>query len=58
MESVMLLYGIPLTACISLVYCASRFEMPSRILQHAVSMFIKTLVGMLVLYGLLWWASS
>lgn len=54
----MLLYGIPLTACISLVYCASRFEMPSRILQHAVSMFIKTLVGMLVLYGLLWWASS
>ncbi len=57
MEKTMLLYGLPLTACISLVYCASRFELPSRILQSSLSMFLKTLIGMAALYAVLWYAS-
>ena len=53
----MLLYGIPLTACISLVYSATRYELPSRILSSALAMFIKTLAGLFVLYAILWFVS-
>lgn len=53
----MVLYGVPLTACISLVYCASRYELPSRILQAALAMFLKTLGGLAALYVVLWFLS-
>ncbi len=54
----MILYGIPLTLCISLVYSATRYELPSRILHSSASMFIKTLIGLAVLYGILWLVSG
>ncbi len=57
MELGMVFYGVPLTAGISLVYCATRYELPSRILQSAFAMFAKTLIGLSVLYGLLWFMS-
>jgi hypothetical protein len=53
----MLLYGVPLTALISLVYCATRYEIPARIIQSAVAMFIKTVAGLTLLYGVLWFFS-
>lgn len=53
-----LFYAVPLTAVVSLVYCATRYEMPSRILQTATAMFIKTLIGLAVLYAVLWYFSS
>ncbi|MCA9085499.1 MAG: hypothetical protein KDA81_15675 [Planctomycetaceae bacterium] len=53
-----LFYAVPLTAVISLVYCATRYEMPSRILQTAFVMFSKTIVGLATLYGILWYFSS
>ena len=49
-----LIYGVPLTACISLVYCASRYEMKERILRSAAAMFVKTLLGLTGIYVLLW----
>ncbi len=53
----MLLYGVPLTALISLVYCATRYEIPARIIQSAVAMFIKTVAGLTLLYAVLWFFS-
>ena len=53
----MLLYGIPLTLCISLVYCATRYELPGRILSSAAGMFVKTLLGLTALYAVLWYCS-
>ena len=53
-----LLYAVPLTAVISLVYCTTRYELPSRIFQSATTMFVKTIVGLAVLYGVLWFFSS
>jgi hypothetical protein len=53
-----LYYAIPLTAAISLVYCTTRFEMPSRIFQSAAVMFVKTTAGLAVLYSVLWYFSS
>lgn len=53
-----LIYGIPLTACISLVYCATRYELPERILRSAAGFFIKTLIGLAVLYAILWFFST
>ena len=53
-----LFYAVPLTAVISLVYCATRYELPARIVQTATVMFVKTTVGLAVLYGVLWYWSS
>lgn len=53
-----LFYAVPLTAAISLVYCTTRYELPARILQSAVSMFVKTIIGLGVLYTILWFLSS
>ncbi|MCA9037219.1 MAG: hypothetical protein KDA91_18915 [Planctomycetaceae bacterium] len=53
----MLLYGIPLSACISLVYCATRYEMPQRILATSVLMFVKIVAGLSALYAVLWYVS-
>lgn len=47
-------YLIPLTAVISLVYNASRYEMPEKILRRAIHWFVQVLLFMgavlLVLY--------
>lgn len=51
------IYAIPLTAGISLVYCASRFEMPERIVRSAVMMFAKTIAALAALYLLLLYLS-
>lgn len=53
-----LIYALPLTAIISLVYTATRYEMPERIFQSAVVMFVKTVIAFSVLYGVLWYLSS
>ena len=53
-----LLYAVPLTAVISLVYCTTRYELPSRIYQSALTMFVKTIVGLGILYAILWFFSS
>jgi len=50
-------YAIPLTAGISLVYCASRFEMPEKIVRSAVLMFAKTIAALVALYLILWYLS-
>ena len=47
-------YVVPLTASIALVYNASRYELPARIIQRAIRMFVTILVGMAVLYGVLY----
>lgn len=57
METTMLVYGVPLTAAISLAYCASRYELPSRILQTALVMFLKTVAGLAALFVVLWFVS-
>ncbi|MFY9252488.1 MAG: hypothetical protein WAO83_03460 [Fuerstiella sp.] len=53
-----LFYALPLAAVISLVYTTSRYELPSRIFQGASVMFVKTLFGLGLLYGVLWYFSS
>ncbi len=53
-----LFYALPLTAAISLVYCTTRYEMPSRIFQSATVMFVKTIIGLAILYAILWYLSS
>jgi hypothetical protein len=47
-------YLIPLAAAISLVYSASRYELPDRILHRAVRLFF-TIVGCMAgLFAALW----
>ena len=53
-----LLYAVPLTAVVSLVYCTTRYELPSRIFQTATVMFVKTILGLAGLYVVLWYFSS
>ena len=57
MNSNTIWYLLPLSAAISLVYSASRFELSSRVLRRAARLFV-TIVGfmLLVLCGL--WALS
>lgn len=47
-------YLIPLAAVISLVYSASRYDMPERILRRAARLFITIIVGMTIVMGVLW----
>lgn len=47
-------YLLPLAASISLVYNASRYELPTRIFQRGLRMFVIILVGMALMYGLLY----
>lgn len=47
-------YVLPLTACIALVYNASRYELPARILQRAGRMFLTILAGLAALYVVLY----
>lgn len=51
------IYAVPLTAGISLVYCASRFEMPEKIVRSAALMFAKTIGALTALYLLLLYLS-
>lgn len=53
-----LLYAVPLAMVISLVYTATRYELPERIFQNATVMFVKTTLGLAVLYAVLWYFSS
>lgn len=50
-------YAVPLAAVVSVVYTTSRYELPSRILQGATVMFTKTVVGLGLLYAVLWYFS-
>ncbi len=52
------LYAIPLTFGISLVYSASRFELPEKILRSAVLMFAKTIAALVALYLILLYLSQ
>lgn len=45
---------LPLAASISLVYSASRYELPSRIFRRSLRLFLTILVFMAVVYGLLY----
>lgn len=58
MDIAIVIYAIPLTAIISLVYCASRFELPSRILSSALVMFLKTTGFLGAMYAFLLYLSS
>ncbi len=53
-----LIYAIPLTAIISVVYSATRYELPEKIFRSALTMFVKTVIALAILYGLLWYLSS
>lgn len=53
-----ILYAVPLSLSISLVYCATRYELPERILKSAATMFAKILFGMALIYGALTFFSS
>ncbi len=50
-------YLLPLTASIALVYNASRYEQPTRILKRAARMFAMILLGMGILYAILYFLS-
>ena len=43
----------PLAAAISLVYCASRYEMPSKILRRSLRLFVQIVVFMAVVLAIL-----
>lgn len=58
MDIAIVIYAIPLTAIISLVYCTSRFELPSRILSSALVMFLKTTGFLGAMYAFLLYLSS
>ena len=49
--------AVPLVAIISLVYTASRFEQPARIVRSSAVMFAKTVAFLGVMYGLLLYLS-
>lgn len=47
-------YLFPLAMIVSLVYSASRFEIPERILRRAVWLFVQIIGFMAVVFGVLW----
>lgn len=47
-------YLLPLAAVVSLVYSASRFEMPARIIKRAIWLFIQIIGFMALVFGILW----
>ncbi len=57
MDLSILTNAVPLTAAICLVYSASRFELPSRILKSAAIMFAKTVAFLGLLYSFLLYVS-
>jgi hypothetical protein len=47
-------YLIPLAMIVSLVYSASRFELPDRILRRAAWLFLQIIGFMSVVFVILW----
>jgi|GEM_PF-623790 len=47
-------YLIPLAMIVSLVYSASRFELPDRILRRATWLFLQIIGFMAVVFAVLW----
>jgi hypothetical protein len=47
-------YLLPLAMAVSLVYSASRFELPDRILRRAIWLFIQIVGFMAIVFGILW----
>jgi hypothetical protein len=47
-------YLLPLAMVVSLVYSASRFELPDRILRRAIWLFIQIVGFMAVVFAVLW----
>lgn len=47
-------YLIPLAMIVSLVYSASRFELPDRILRRAIWLFLQIIGFMAVVFAVLW----
>lgn len=47
-------YMLPLALAISLVYSASRYELPEYILQRALRLFLQIVVFMCIAFGILW----
>lgn len=46
-------YLLPLAAVISLVYNATRYESPTRILRRSLKLFIQVMIGMAIILGVL-----
>lgn len=51
-------YVLPLAGAISLVYSASRYELPERILKRAARLFITITGFMLTVFVILWLLSA
>ncbi len=51
------LYLIPLAAVISLVYSASRYELPGKIVSRAARLFGQILGFMAIVFAVLWFFS-
>ena len=47
-------YLFPLAMIVSLVYSASRFELPERILRRAIWLFFQIIGFMAIVFGVLW----
>ncbi len=47
-------YLLPLAMIISLVYSASRFELPDRILRRAIWLFLQIIGFMGIVFAVLW----
>ena len=45
---------IPLAVIISLVYSASRYELPVRIVRRSARLFLTIIVFMALIFGVLW----
>lgn len=50
-------YLLPLSAVISLVYSASRYELPEKILARAARLFFTIVGAMAAVFALLWFLS-
>ena len=51
-------YAVPLILAVSLVYGATRHELPKPILEHAVRFAIWIITFMIVLFVVIWLVSS
>jgi len=50
--------ALPLTAIVCLVYCATRFELPEKIVRAALVMFGKTMLFLCAAWLVLLWVSG
>jgi len=58
MDLSLMTQALPLTAIVCLVYCATRFELPEKIVRSALVMFGKTILFLGVAWLLLLWVSG